>query len=53
MSDRSVRHPLERVEIYKAYPYFGKWFESQDLYNWYQDFTKESVFTQKDFNYYN
>lgn len=53
MSDRSVRHPLERVEIYKAYPYFDKWFESQDIYNWYEDFTKENVFTQKDFNYYN
>ncbi|MEN6618387.1 MAG: LruC domain-containing protein [Rikenellaceae bacterium] len=53
MSDKSVRHALERVKIYDAYPGFEKWFETQDMSVWYYSYDKELVFTKKDFNYFN
>lgn len=53
MSDKSVRHSLEREKIFDAYPGFEKWVETQDMSGWYYSYDLKKVFTLKDFNYYN
>jgi len=53
MSDKSIRHPLEKVKIYEAYPNFSDWFVYQDIYKWHSKFDKEKVFTLIDFKYDN
>jgi LruC domain-containing protein len=51
MSDKSVRHPLETVRIYNAYPDFGLWVSTQNKTNWYGTKVLDSLFTKINFAY--
>ena len=50
MSAESVRHPLERVDISKAYPSFLKWVNDNEP-KWYIDYDKKMVYNLGKFEY--
>lgn len=55
ISDKSIRHPLEFVKIYNAYPDFKLWVESSGGTNikWYSSPTKDSLYTKGNYSYIN
>lgn len=50
MSAESVRHPLEKVDISKAYPSFLKWVNDNEP-KWYIDYDKKMVYNLGKFEY--
>ncbi len=55
ISDKSIRHQLEFVKIYHAYPNFQTWAEGGGSIgsNWYIPSVADSLYTKADFNYIN
>lgn len=49
LADQSVRHPLEFVKIYRAYPNFKSWAEGGGAGSWYSPAITDSLYTASDF----
>lgn len=55
ISDKSIRHPLEFVKIFNAYPNFKKWAEGGGATNidWYTPMIIDSLYNKRNFSYIN
>jgi LruC domain-containing protein len=55
LSPKSIRHPLEFVKIYNAYPNFKTWAEAggEVGVDWYNNTVRDSLWTKHNFNYVN
>lgn len=55
ISDKSIRHPLEFVKIFNAYPNFKKWAEGGGATNigWYSPMIIDSLYNKRNFSYIN
>lgn len=55
LSCKSIRHPLEYVKIYNAYPNFKIWAESGGVtnINWYTPSVADSLYKKVNYNYFN
>lgn len=55
LSPKSIRHPLEFVKIYNAYPNFKTWAEAggEVGVDWYNNTVRDSLWTRHNFNYVN
>lgn len=55
LSYKSIRHPLEYVKIYNAYPNFKIWAESGGVTNidWYTPSVADSLYKKVNYNYFN